>query len=165
MRKPRLKGDLLPEEGEISGLTNYLSGAATLADVVKKTPYENLFLLPGGHRAPNPAELLNEEEFKKMLDELLKSYDRIVVDTAPVNAVSDVLLIASCVQTTCLIVRAGKTPKKAVLRAVRQLQKAGARLAGFIFNRLPVGGRSAGYYYYYYGGDYAKNSVYGAKAD
>lgn len=164
LRKPRLKSDLLPEEGDISGLTNYLSGTATLTEVVKKTPYENLFLLPGGHRAPNPAELLNEDDFQKMLDELLKSYDRIVVDTAPVNAVSDVLLIANCIQTTCLVVHAGRTPKKAVLRAVRQLQKTGARLGGFVFNRLPVGGQSAGYYYYYYGGDYAKNGVYGAKA-
>jgi len=164
LRKPKLKNDLLPEAGDIVGLTNYLSGNSDLDDVVIKTPQENLFLIPAGHRAPNPAELLNEEAFRSLLDALLQKYDRVVVDSAPVNAVSDVLTIAACFQTTCLIVRAGKTPKKASLRAVKQLQKAGAHLAGFIFNRLPVGGRSAGYYYYYYGSEYSKDSVYGAKS-
>jgi len=47
---------------------------------------------------------------------------------------------------------------------VKQLRESGARLAGFIFNRLPIGGRSAGYYYYYYGDEYSKDSVYGAKS-
>lgn len=164
LRKPKLKNDLLPEAGDIVGLTDYLSGNSTVEEVVTKTPQENLFLLPAGHRAPNPAELLTEESFRTLLDTLLQKYDRVVVDSAPVNAVSDVLAIAACFHTTCLIVRAGKTPKKASLRAVKQLQKSGAHLAGFIFNRLPVGGRSAGYYYYYYGSEYSKDSVYGAKS-
>lgn len=163
LRRPRLKDDLLPDAGDIDGLTDYLSGGAPLDQVVRKTDQDNLFLLPAGHRAPNPSELLGGSEFQEMLAKLLLTYDRVVVDSAPVNAVSDALLIASCVDTVCLVVRAGKTPKKASLRAVKQLQKSGAKLAGFIFNRLPVGGRSAGYYYYYYGGEYSKNSVYGEK--
>lgn len=164
LRKPKLKDDLLPKSGDLNGLTDYLSGNATLEQVVVATPQENLFIIPGGHRAPNPAELLVEEPFRVLLEKLLEKYDRVVVDSAPVNAVSDVLAIASCFQLTCLIVRAGKTPKKASLRAVKQLKKSGARLAGFIFNRLPIGGRSAGYYYYYYGDEYSKDSVYGAKS-
>lgn len=163
LRRPKLKNDLMPEAGDIAGLTDFLSGGTSLKQVIYQTAFDNFFLLPAGRRCPNPAELLNEKDFREMLEELLHTYDRVVIDSAPVNAVSDVLLIASSVQTTCLVVRAGKTPKKASLRAVRQLQKSGARIAGFIFNRLPVGGRSAGYYYYYYGDEYAKDSVYGAK--
>ena len=71
---------------------------------------------------------------------------------------SDVLLIAEYAQATLLVVRAGKTPKRVVLRAICQLQKARASIAGFVFNLLPVGGRSAGYYYYSYGDRYASSA-------
>lgn len=164
LRKPKLKDDLLPGIGDIAGLTDYLSDQATLDKVIQPTKMENLHLLPAGRRAPNPAELLDGDGFAKMIQELLKKYDRVIVDSPPVNAVSDVLLLARSMQTTCIVVRAGKTAKKAVGRAIQQLSKADANMAGFVFNRLPVGGRSAGYYYYYYGDDYSKDSVYGSKA-
>lgn len=164
LRKPKLKDDLLPEIGDIPGLTDYLSDQASLDKVIQPTRMENLHLLPAGRRAPNPAELLDGDGFAKMIQELLKKFDRVIVDSPPVNAVSDALLLARSMQTTCIVVRAGKTAKKAVARAVQQLTKADANMAGFIFNRLPVGGRSAGYYYYYYGDDYSKDSVYGSKA-
>jgi len=61
-------------------------------------------------------------------------------------------------------VRSGKTPRRVVLRAVGLLRKAGAKLAGFVLNRLPTG-RTAGYYYYYYGDKYEKDSVYGGRGE
>jgi Mrp family chromosome partitioning ATPase len=76
--------------------------------------------------------------------------------------VSDVLLIAAFAHATCLVTRAGKTPKRAVRRALLQLEKAHANVVGVIFNRLPVGGASAGYYYYHYGNRYSKNGTQGA---
>lgn len=164
LRKPKLKDDLLPDAGDIPGLTDFLSDQVSLDKVIQPTKQENLHLLPAGRRAPNPAELLDGDGFAKMIKELLAKYDRVIVDSPPVNAVSDVLLLARSMQSTCIVVRAGKTAKKAVARAIQQLTKADAHMAGFIFNRLPVGGRSAGYYYYYYGDDYSKDSVYGAKA-
>ena len=163
LRKPKLKDDLLPEAGDIAGLTDYLSDQATLDKVIQPTRIENLSLLPAGRRAPNPAELLDGDDFSKLVQALLQKYDKVIIDSPPVNAVSDVLLLARSVQTVCIVVRAGKTAKKAVSRAIQQLTKSGANMGGFIFNRLPVGGRSAGYYYYYYGDEYAKDSVYGSK--
>ncbi len=161
LRRPKLKDDLLPKVGDVAGLTDYLSGQAKLPDVIRKTAVDNLSLLPAGHRSPNPAELLSGADFSEVVQNLLKLYDRVVIDTPPVNAVSDVLLLASHVQTVCLVVRAGKTSKKAIARAVQQLEKSGGQIAGFIFNRLPIGGPSAAYYYYYYGDEYSKDSVYG----
>jgi Mrp family chromosome partitioning ATPase len=69
-------------------------------------------------------------------------------------------LIAAYVDATCLVIRAGKTPKRAIRRAFHQLEKADAKVAGFIFNRLPLGGASASYYYYHYGDRYAKNGAH-----
>jgi Mrp family chromosome partitioning ATPase len=59
-----------------------------------------------------------------------------------------------------LVVRAGKTPRKVVNRALMLLRKSGAKVAGFVLNRLPTG-RTAGYYYSYYGDKYEKDSGYG----
>ena len=82
---------------------------------------------------------------------MIGDFDRVIIDSPPVNAVSDALLITAFAQATCLVLRAGKTPKKAILRALHQLGMANANVVGLVFNRLPIGGRSAGYFYYHYG--------------
>ena len=158
LRESRLKEHLLADAGDVPGLTDLLSGQIGLNDALKSTKHNNLVLLPAGHVATDPAQLLDNGRFSRILEQLLSDFDRVIIDSPPVNAVSDVLLIAEHVQATLLVVRAGKTPKRVVLRAICQLQKARATIAGFVFNRLPVAGRSAGYYYYYYGDRYTKNA-------
>jgi capsular exopolysaccharide synthesis family protein len=160
LRRPSLHKALDWPEDHPRGLTDIFSGNATLAEAVKPTRIENLFFLPAGTRAPNPAELLSTADLGALVRELGARYDRVVFDSAPVNAVSDTLVLAPHVDQTILVVRSGKTPRRVVLRAVSLLRKAGARLAGFVLNRLPTG-RTAGYYYYYYGDKYEKDSAYG----
>ena len=157
LREPRLKQNLLAEAGPLAGLSELLSGQISLGNTLKSTAQNNLVLLPAGHTAADPAQLLDNIEFSRVLNELLGNFDRVVIDSPPVNAVSDVLLIAEYAQATLLVVQAGRTPKRVVYRAITQLHKARARIAGFVFNRLPVRGCGAGYYYYYYGARYARN--------
>jgi polysaccharide biosynthesis transport protein len=154
LREPRVKTALLGK-GEDLGLTDLLSGQIDLHDAVRATQHDNLIVLPAGRRAPDPAKLLGNKQFEDVVASLLREFDRVVIDSPPVNAVSDALLVAASADATCLVVRAGKTPKRAIRRALNQLQVAHASLAGFVFNRLPIQGRSAGYYYYYYGERYA----------
>ena len=153
LREPRLDQALLTE-AENPGLTDLLSGQIGVNEAVKATRHENLSVLPAGRRVPNPAKLLSNREFDRVVESLLQEFDRVVIDTPPVNAVSDSLLLAASAHATCLVVHAGRTPKKAIRRSIQQLHVAEARLAGFVFNRLPIHGRSAGYYYYYYGERY-----------
>ena len=87
-------------------------------------------------------------------------FDRIVIDSAPVLAVSDTLLMVPFVQTTCMVVRAAKTPRNAVNRALTLLSATGVRPAGLVLNRLPRR-RGAGYYYYYASHGYGDGEVYG----
>ncbi len=75
-------------------------------------------------------------------------FDRVIIDSAPILAVSDTLLMASHVQTICMVVRASKTPRNAIHRALTLLSAANNRPAGLVLNRLPRR-RGAGYYYYY----------------
>ena len=114
-----------------------------------------LFVLAGGHRAPNPAEILSGPSFARLMTEAAKVFDRVVLDSAPVLAVSDTLLMAPHVQTICMIIRARKTPRAAVQRALGLIAGTGTRPAGLVLNRLPQS-RGYGYYYYYASPGYGK---------
>jgi polysaccharide biosynthesis transport protein len=146
LRQPRVETALCSESENV-GLTDVLSGQIDFKDAVRATQYDNLIVLPAGRRAPDPAKLLGNKQFEDIIESLLGEFDRVVIDSPPVNAVSDALLVAASAHATCLVVRAGKTPKRAIRRALNQLHVAHGSLAGFVFNRLPIQGRSAGYYY------------------
>jgi capsular exopolysaccharide synthesis family protein len=161
LRLPAIQPALTGSSEPLAGLTDLLSQNSKLDEIIHTSRHENLSFIPAGHRAPNPAELLGGVGFANLIKELSASYDRIVIDSAPINAVSDTLRIASVADFVCLIVRAGKTDKKAIMRAVRLLRNAGARIAGFVLNQTTFG-RTGGYYYYYYGDKYSKESAYGA---
>jgi succinoglycan biosynthesis transport protein ExoP len=162
LRRPSMHKALLPAGGPPPGLTDIFTGNAKLDDVILPTAVENLFFLSAGTRAPNPAELVASADIPALVQQLGEKFERVIFDSAPVNAVSDTLNVAPHVHKTILVVRAGKTPRKAANRALMLLRKSGAKVAGFVLNRLPTG-RTAGYYYYYYGDKYEKDSAYGGK--
>lgn len=162
LRRPAVHKALFGSATLPPGLTDIFAGNAKLDDVILPTVVENLFLLASGSRAPNPAELIASADVRSLVEQLGEKFERVIFDSAPINAVSDTLSIAPHVHKIMLVVRAGKTPRKAVKRALMLLRKSGAKVAGFVLNRLPTG-RTAGYYYYYYGDEYEKNSAYGGK--
>lgn len=160
------------------GIVDRLVHASTLEESVKRvatvdsepvggvrfrrenTPPGELFILAGGQRAPNPAELLGSGCFKDLIWEAATQFDRIVIDSAPILAVSDTLLMVPHIQSVCFVLRAAKTPRNAITRALTLLQAAGNRPAGLIVNRLPRR-RGAGYYYYYASHGYGDGASYG----
>jgi polysaccharide biosynthesis transport protein len=107
-----------------------------------------LSVLAGGRRAPNPAEILAGPFFGQLVAEAATIFDRVVIDSAPILAVSDTLLMTPHAQTVCIVIRAAKTPRPAVRRAITLLAKSGIRPAGLVLNRLRRT-RGVGYYYYY----------------
>ena len=141
---------------ETPGLTDVLSGNRAAEEVLVQSPEDNLSVIFAGSRAPNPAELLAHGAFDRVVEELKKDFDRIVVDTAPINSVSDTLMMISAVQYVCLIVRPAKTRRRAIARAIGLIGKANGVLAGFVINRAKFSVGS-GYYYYYYGDKYAQS--------
>jgi capsular exopolysaccharide synthesis family protein len=158
---------LLGQDSASFGVTDYLTGQKALADVMQPTKLENLFFISGGTTAPNPAEMIAQGGLALLLEEALKEFDRIVIDSAPIHAVSDTLLMVKSVQTVCVVVRAAVTSSRSVARCIQLLQAAGAPLSGTILNQIPVHrgigyGSSDSYYSYAYNGNYSKNGVYGA---
>ena len=146
-------------ENRKPGLSEVLMRSCTLKNAIMSTHIDGLSILTAGGRAPNPSELLTFDNIDRIMSELLGKYDRIVVDSAPLLAVSDTLLIAPHVDLCTLVVRAFGTPRKMVARAIKSLEETKTEPAGIILNFLPSG--RGGYYAYYYSGKYYGS--YGAK--
>ena len=92
----------------------------------------------------NSEEFVAGTSFEQFMRETAMKYDRVVVDSAPVNLISDTLLYAQHVQSVCLVIRADKTPVAEVIRAVQRLSEAGTAPVGFVWNQA----RGVGAYYY-----------------
>ena len=145
------------------GATDVLAGQAALGTAVQSTSVPNLSVLATGSRAPNPSELLSTEALPTLISRLAKEYDRVVIDSPPVIAVSDPLLISPYVDTILQVVRSLSTPKNVVQRACAALAKSSSNgVSGIVLNQLPT--RTRSYYYYYYSGYYGEKGVYGAPA-
>ena len=162
LRRPTVSKVFHPGEHP-AGLTEHLQTGTPLNDLLRATQVANLTLLPAGAVAPNPAELFKSANLAQLFaNPLLEQFERIVIDSAPVNAVSDTLHLVTFAHAVCLVVRAGSTPRRALLRAYHELVEASGRCIGLIVNRLPAQS-GAGYYYYYSAGAYGAEGVYGAK--
>ena len=161
LRRPSIH-KIFETKRDVPGVTDCLVGRTTLESAAQPCEIPNLFVLSGGVKAPNPAELLSSQSFSSLVEEATQMFDRVVIDSAPVLAVSDTLIITPYVQSLCLVVRSNHTPRNAVQRAISLLAGVGNRPVGVVLNRLPRKS-GIGYYYYYsehgYGG-----SVYGATA-
>jgi len=164
LRRPAIEKTLSPNGPRRPGVTDYLTGNKKFEEIIQPQGQENCHYIPAGTVAPNPAELVAQGNFDGLIAEALLHFDRVVVDSAPIHAVSDTLMMLSKIQTVCLVVRAGKTPRKAVARALELLYKADAPVAGLILNRQQrrrLAGGYDPYYSYYHEGKYAEKGVYG----
>jgi capsular exopolysaccharide synthesis family protein len=149
LRRPTLHHALLG--GEVTaGLSDYLSGQASLEEVLRPTKIPNLVFLSAGHRSTIPAELLASKEMDDLLVLLRNRFDRVIIDSAPIHAVSDSLILASKIPTTAMVIKTESTSLHAIRRAMHLLRETDTRIAGLILNRMKRSG--AGYYYYYYYG-------------
>ena len=160
LRKPSVS-KLFFNENLQPGLSEVLMGSAPLDQAIVPTKVENLSVLPAGGIAPNPSELLAHAQFDEIVQKLKEQYDRIVIDSSPVLAVRDPLLLAKSVDACCLIVRAGRSPSKASVQAVRLLAEAETPASGIVLNSVRHG--NSAYYAYAYRtyGTYGAKGVYG----
>jgi succinoglycan biosynthesis transport protein ExoP len=150
LRRPRLHKSLGVSKNR--GLTNLILGDATVDDVIKSTDIPNLYVLPCGPQPPNPAELLLTNRFKQVLAELESKFDRILLDSPPVLAVTDAVVLARLSSGVMLIAQAGKTLLDDVAYSARQFRDVDAPILGVILNDMDITDRRYGGYYYAYGG-------------
>lgn len=132
------------------GLSEILSGQASASEAIRADLREGLNFIPSGERPPNPAELLLNPRFKTLLDEFRLSFDTVIIDTPPVLAVTDGVVIAKESGLVFLVARSGRHTLEELSATVKRLRQNGVSVAGFIFNDQRVS--AAGYYGY---GNYA----------
>lgn len=133
------------------GITSYLAGECSLMEAIVHVDPYNVDILPVGATPPNPTELLSMPRMRELLEELKDYYDCVIVDTPPVNVVTDAAIIGSMVDGMFLVVRSNYAPAEIVAAAKKRLEDVNVRVFGAILTRLDMresGGRY-GYYSYY----------------
>ncbi len=120
------------------GLSEYLEGTCDLNEATCPTGIERLFVIPVGEVPMTPAERFAHERWLKLIDKMSASFDRIIIDTGPVNLVSNTLTLAQNVQTVIMVIQACRTPVRVAQAAYNRLMQAGIQLSGVVLNRFPL---------------------------
>ncbi|WP_345735206.1 tyrosine-protein kinase domain-containing protein [Prosthecobacter algae] len=138
----------------VVGMTDLLTGRATLDECIKKSSTDNLWTISRGAVVPGTTELLNSGVFAALLDELKMKYDRIILDTPPVLGLSETAFLQHHAEGIVIVVRCGVTLRKDVEDAVQSLKKLGGHFYGFVLNGVDFTKRANHYHYYYYSSSY-----------
>ena len=147
---------------ETQGLSQYLSGQEEHIDqVVCKTNFENLYLILSGPYAPNPTEMLGDDQFGQLLKAARQVFEYVIVDTPPLGIVVDAAVIAQYCDGALLVIESGETSFRAYQKIKGQLERSGCKLLGAVLNKVSSDGkgfqtsrygrRNAKQYAHYYG--------------
>lgn len=141
------------------GLSTAVSKMHTPDECIQKNVMENLDVMTAGPIPPNPSELLASEMMEQMLNELSEKYDTILIDTPPINVVTDAMELAKSISGIVLVVRYGRTADEDVDNVFKRVELANMNLLGFILNG--VRSKHSGYYSKYGKGKYYYKKGYG----
>jgi protein-tyrosine kinase len=152
MRRPGLHRPLrLTNE---RGLSQVLTGQARVRDVIQRTVDPNLLAITAGRTPPNPSELLSSERMKTLLTNLAHGpFNWIIIDTPPVLAVTDAVILAPMVTGVTFVVGAEMTRRRLAERAIDIVMQAHPRYAAVVLNKVNFE-RNKYYYSRYYGHQY-----------
>jgi capsular exopolysaccharide synthesis family protein len=161
-RKPTLHKifEISPDKG----LSNVLLSEDTLDKAIHHSTIDRLDILPCGPLPSNPSEILNSSGFVDILSSLANQYDRLIIDSPPVMPVTDARILGAQCDLTIIVLRAGKSTRKAGKQARDVLLSVGAHLLGVVVNAVPQRRDSYGYYSGYGYSEYGYSAYgYGQK--
>lgn len=153
LRKPSMHKNF--KISNLIGLSEVLIGKEELENTVQKRNY-NLDILTSGKIPPNPSEMLSSAAMTALIEKLSEIYDVIILDSAPLKAVTDAQILSTKVDGTLLVARAKRTSKESLIEAKSLLNKVGANLMGIVLHAVE---NTKGKYYYYYGSDDEKDKI------
>ncbi|WP_083321645.1 polysaccharide biosynthesis tyrosine autokinase [Staphylococcus sp. HMSC036D05] len=146
MRKPTQ--NYIFEEANYDGLSNLIIGKSDYDKAIRSTRVPNLDLLTSGPIPPNPSELIDSDRFYEIYNELLRRYDFVLIDTPPVNTVTDAQVFLQYVKDAIIVIDAEKNNKYEVKKAKSLIEKADGKIIGAVLNKTPRD-KSSSYYSYY----------------
>lgn len=131
------------------GLTEIMSGDVTLEQAIYDTGVPNLDYIARGKSPNNPSEMLSSQQFKDLLDKLSAQYDHIIMDTPPVLAVTDGIILAQYSGVNLIVARYAKTQVKELEFTIAKFEQAGTKVNGIILNDVRATAGGGGYNYSY----------------
>jgi len=137
----------------LCGLSEVMIGKEPLDNAIQKYK-SNLHILTSGKIPPNPAEMINSTTMSNLLEELKEEYDIVIIDSSPLEAVTDGQILSTKVDGTILVLKAGKSKIESVKEAKNLLNKVGANIIGLVINQVNNSNKK---YDYYYGTNEKKN--------
>ncbi len=153
LRRPMMKKNM----GTVNqkGLSSLITGESGFAESISIDPKsKKLHILSSGIIPPNPLELLSSDKFEMLLSKLKERYKFVIIDCAPVMAVSDALVLSQKVDGVLFVIKHESTPSQLVESAVKRLQRVSAHVIGVSLNRLKTNKARYGRYYRYEGNYY-----------
>lgn len=154
MRRPTIAKAAGFDKG-IPGLSNLITQTVPAAQCIVRGVFGGAFdILPSGPMPEQPLELLSSKRFEKILEQLGKHYDRIVIDSAPTQAVSDALVLAKLSDAVVYIIKSHETSMDLVKRGTERLRQVNAPLAGALITQVDIDKITS------YGGDYYYQGYY-----
>jgi succinoglycan biosynthesis transport protein ExoP len=147
LRRPRVHR-IFGKTSEL-GVTTALIGRK-VDDVILETGVPNLWMITAGPIAPDPTELLHSDRFKAFLDDVSQRFDRVIIDSSPLIAVTDSAILSTLVDGTVVVVRAFKTTRELLKAALRGLYDVGTKPAGAVLNAVNFDRHEYRYSYSYY---------------
>ena len=148
IRRPSVLNSFYKFDKEIFGLGEIITGSATLKDTIFKVPGTELDIITSGEKRFDMSDIVNRDQIKKFFDTLKMEYDYVIVDSPPVQPVSDTLILAQATDYNLFLIRSEETRTVTFMSAIKKIQSVGSKIDGIIINDLDTSKDS--YYSYYY---------------
>lgn len=134
--------------GQRNGLSEYLAGHCEAEEMIYRTDIPNAWLIPAGHDAPNPLQLLDTDKMKQLIDSLAEQYDVVLLDTPPIGVLVDAVAMAKFCDGAVLVVGYHQGKVSEISEAVNSIRQTGCPVLGAVLNEVKLKTVSNRHYYY-----------------
>ena len=154
IRRPSVLNGFYQFDRQILGLGEIISGSANLDKVIFKVPGTTLDIITSGEKRFDMSDIVSKDQIKKFLDILKLEYDYVIVDSPPVQPVSDTLILTQSSDYNLFVIRSEETKTASFMSSIKKIQNVGVKINGIIINDLDISKDSYYSYYYNYSPNY-----------
>ena len=158
IRRPSVLNGFYKFDKVIPGLGEIISGDAELKDCILKVPGTELSIITSGEKRFDMSDIVNKEQIKKFFDLLKIEYDYLIVDSPPVQPVSDTLILSQASDYNLFVIRSETSKNSAFISSMKKIQNVNVKIDGVVLNDLDTSKDSYYSYYYNYSSNYYSKS-------
>ena len=149
LRRPTVLNRFVGINSKKNGLGEIISGSAELNEVIHEIPGTKLNIITSGEIKIDMSDVVSKDQLKKFFDTLKIEYDYVIIDSPPVQPVSDTLILAQAVDKNFFIIRADETTTGSLMSSIKKVKSVGSKIDGIVLNDVDTSKGSYGYYNYY----------------